>query len=52
MQPDELPPFKTGIEGVLGVIGADGRPMTLPFRGFSEALDVMTDRNRDWAESL
>ena len=54
MQPDELTPFKTGIEGVLGVIGADGRPMTLPlsFRGFSEALRVMADRHRDWAGSL
>ena len=54
MQPDELQPFKAGIAGVLGVIGADGQPMTMPlsFRGFSEALRVMTDRNRNWAASL
>lgn len=53
MQPDELNPFKGGAEGVLAVIGEDGRPMTLPlsFRGFSEALRVMTARNRNWAES-
>ena len=54
MQPDELQPFKAGIAGVLGVIGANGQPMTMPlsFRGFSEALRVMTDRNRNWAASL
>ena len=52
MQPDELRPFKAGAAGVLAVIGEDGRPMTLPlsFQGFSEAIRVMTDRNRNWAE--
>lgn len=54
MQPDELQPFKAGIAGVLGVIGANGQPMTMPlsFKGFTEALRVMTDRNRNWAASL
>lgn len=54
MQPDDLTPFKIGAEGVLGVIGADGRPMALPlsFQGFTEALHVMTGKNRNWAESL
>lgn len=35
MQSDELKPFKAGIAGVLGVIGAGGQPMTMPINWHS-----------------
>ena len=35
MQSDELQPFKAGIAGVLGVIGAHGQPMTKPINWHS-----------------
>lgn len=51
MEPGELKPFRAGGSGMLVIIGRDAEPMALPlsFKGFDEALGVMTARNRKWA---
>ena len=55
MATDEiLEPFKAGQAGVLVVIDSDGQPLSIPlsFQGFTQALKVMTERNREWADSF
>ena len=50
---DKLTPFKAGNAGVLAVLDRRGRPMVIPlsFKGFTRALEVMTERNRQWADA-
>lgn len=50
---DVLEPFKAGNAGVLAVVDRAGEPLVIPlsFKGFTKALEVMTERNRTWANA-
>lgn len=53
MDAAELGPFRRGQEGVLAMLDAKGEPLVIPlsFTGFTTAMDTMSARNREWAET-
>ena len=52
MTPQDLEPFEQANEGMLIVLGLNGEPLSIPlsFDGFDDALKLMSENNRAWAE--
>lgn len=49
---ESVKPLLDASRGLVAFIGRDGKPVAvqLSFKGFTEALKVMSERNRIWAQ--